>query len=100
MDVNAILSGVTIGTITFGGIIRAVFLTLVGMIVIRILLNIVDKALERSKNLTDLRVYIRSVVKILLWFIIPVRKQQTTVEQYPFQGRICLAFCRKQIYRI
>lgn len=70
MDVNAILSGVTVGTITFEGIIRAILLTLVGMIVIRILLNIVDKALERSKNLTDLRVYIRSVVKVLLWFVL------------------------------
>ena len=70
MDVNQILSGITIGTITFDGIIRAVLLTLIGMIVIRILLNIVDKTLERSKNLADLRVYIRSVAKVLLWFVL------------------------------
>lgn len=70
MDVNAILSGVTIGAITFEGIIRAVLLTLIGMVAIRILLNILDKTLEHSKNLADLRVYIRSVAKILLWFIL------------------------------
>ena len=70
MDINAIFSGVTLGAITFGGVLRGLFLILVGMIIIRIVLNIVDKMLEKSSRLNSLKVYIRSVVKVLLWFVL------------------------------
>ena len=70
MDVNAILSGVTVGSITLEGVLRAIVLVLIGMILIRIILRIVDRTLERTKSLTDLRVYIRSVANVLLWFVL------------------------------
>lgn len=70
MDFNAIFSGVTLGAITFGGVLRGLFLILVGMIIIRIVLNIVDKMLDKSNRLSSLKVYIRSVVKVLLWFVL------------------------------
>ena len=55
MDINAILSGVTLGAITFGGLLRALFIIAVGAVVIRIVLQIVDRMLEKSKSLSDLR---------------------------------------------
>ena len=70
MDINAILSGVTLGAITFGGLLRALLIIAVGAVVIRIVLQIVDRMLEKSKSLSDLRVYVRSVVKVLLWFLV------------------------------
>jgi len=70
MDINAILSGVTVGAITLSGVLRGLLLILVGMIIIRIVLNIVDKMLDKASRLSSLRVYIRSVIKILLWFVL------------------------------
>ena len=70
MDVNAILSGVTVDSITLEGVLRAIALVLIGVILIRIILKIVDQTLDRTKSLTDLRVYIRSVVNVVLWFIL------------------------------
>ena len=64
------LSGVTIGAITFGGVLKGIALILIGLIVIRIIMKIVDSALEKAKNLSSLRVYIRSVVRVLLWFLL------------------------------
>ena len=70
MDVNAILSGVTVGAITLTGVLKGVALILIGLIVIRIVMKIVDGMLDKAKNLTSLRVYIRSVVKVLLYFVL------------------------------
>ena len=65
MDINAMLSGVTIGAITFGGVLKGIALILIGLIIIRIVMKIVDRALDKAKNLSSLRVYIRSVVRVL-----------------------------------
>jgi len=70
LDVNAILSGVTVGAITLTGVLKGVALILIGLIVIRIVMKIVDGMLDKAKNLTSLRVYIRSVVKVLLYFVL------------------------------
>ena len=70
MDINAIISGVTIGAITLGGVLKGLALILIGLIVIRIVMKIVDTALEKAKNLSSLRVYIRSVVRVLLYFLL------------------------------
>ena len=70
MDINAMLSGVTIGAITFGGVLKGIALILIGMIVIRIIMKIVDGMLDKAKNLASLRVYIRSVVRVLLYFML------------------------------
>ena len=70
MDINAIVSGVTIGAITLSGVLKGLALILIGIIVIRIIMKIVDTALDKAKNLSSLRVYIRSVVRILLYFLL------------------------------
>ena len=70
MDFNAILAGVSFGALTFSGVLHALFVLVVGLIVVRIVMNIVDKMLEKSDRLADLKVYIRSAVKVLLWFLL------------------------------
>ena len=70
MDINAMLAGVSIGAITFGGVLKGIALILIGMIIIRIIMKIVDTALDKAKNLASLRVYIRSVVRVLLYFML------------------------------
>ncbi len=56
--------------IGFMGIISVLFMVLVGAIVIRIIMNMLSKLLDRSKNLASMRVYIMSSAKIGLWFIL------------------------------
>ncbi|MGE4276638.1 MAG: mechanosensitive ion channel family protein [Lawsonibacter sp.] len=58
------------GTLSLGTILRVLILALVGVIAIRILMKLVDRMLEKSKALSPLRVYIRSVVRIGLWFLL------------------------------
>lgn len=70
MDFNEVLSGVTIDAITFGGVLKGIALILIGMLIIRIVMKIVDQMLERAERLNSLRVYIRSVVKVLLYFLL------------------------------
>ena len=70
MDFNAIFSGVTLGAITFGGVLRGIALILIGLIIIRIIMKIVDQMLDKASRLQSLRVYIRSVVKVLLYFVL------------------------------
>lgn len=70
MDINAILSGVTIGAITLGGVLKGILLIAVGLLAIRVVMKIVDGALDKAERLNSLRVYIRSVVKVLLYFVL------------------------------
>ena len=67
---NVIGKTVGIKELTLGGIIRVVLLVLIGYIVIRMLMRVVDRLLERSKSMADIRVYIRSGVRIFLWFLL------------------------------
>ncbi len=64
------LGKLKLGSLTWENILQAVILILVGMMVIRILLRIVNGMLERSKSLVSLKTYIHSVVKVLLWFLL------------------------------
>ena len=61
---------VNLGALTLGGVLRVVLLVLVGMMVIRVLLKLVDRMLDNSKSLSSLKVYIRSVTKVVLWFLL------------------------------
>ena len=74
MNVQEVLESAEIkldpSALTLAGVLRIVVLVLVGIIVVRILLKMVDRMLERSKALASLRVYIRSVAKVLLWFLL------------------------------
>lgn len=66
------LVGKTVGikNLTLGGIVRVALLVLVGYVVIRMLMRVVDRLLERSKSMADIRVYISTGVKALLWFLL------------------------------
>ncbi len=75
MDVNAMLSGATAGfsitaLLNLPSILRIVLTVLVGLVAIRIIMGIVDRALEKSNSLNALGKYIRSVVRVLLWFLL------------------------------
>lgn len=74
MNAETLLSSagikIDLSALTLAGILQVIVLALVGMIVIRIVMNIVDRMLERSHSLSDLRVYIRSVIRVVLWFLL------------------------------
>ena len=77
MNPDELVSGVTesidlshVQNLGLMGIVRIVALILIGMLAIRVILNVVDKMLERSKSMVSLRTYIKSVVKVLLWFLL------------------------------
>ncbi len=75
MDINAILSGAVEGfnfaeLLDLGNILRILFTLLVGITVIRIIMRIVDRTLERSTSMKALDKYIRSVIHAVLWFML------------------------------
>lgn len=75
MDVNEILSGATEGfsfasLMNLGSILRVLFTVMVGLIAIRIIMKIVNRALERSTSMNALGKYIRSVTRVVLWFVL------------------------------
>ena len=55
---------------TMSVMVLNVFLVLAGVILIRVLTKLVGRMLERSKALASLRVYILSVFRIGLWFLL------------------------------
>lgn len=61
-----------LGALTFEMVLRTAVVLLAGIIIIRILMKIVDKMLEQSKSLQPLKVYIHSVVKVLLYFLLAI----------------------------
>lgn len=61
---------VGIKELTIGSIVRVAIMVLVGYIIIRMLMRVVDRLLDRSKSMVDIRVYIRSGVHIFLWFLL------------------------------
>ena len=73
-NVQEVLSNVAgtlnLKTLSWDAALRVVVLVLVGMAVIRVLMKLVDRLLERSKSLASLHVYIRSMVRVGLWFLL------------------------------
>ena len=75
MDIQKIftdLAGATSINLTLGAVVRLVLLVVVGVLVIRVVMKVVDRMLERSKPLASLKGYIHSVAKIGLWFLLAV----------------------------
>ena len=70
MDINELLKNIPVLNLSLGAVIRAAIILVVGGIIIRILMKFIDRMLERSKALVSLRGYIRSVIKIGLWFLV------------------------------
>ena len=76
MDVNAMLSGATAGfsltaLLNLPSILRILFTVVVGLILMKIVMGIVDRTLSKSGdgNATVAK-YIRSVVKVVLWILL------------------------------
>lgn len=67
---NIVAKAIGLKELTLGAIFRVVLMVLIGYIVIRMLMRVVDRLLERSKSMVDIRVYISSGVKIFLWFLL------------------------------
>ena len=67
---QAIGKAVGIRDLTPGDVIRVAAMVLVGMLVIRLLMRMADRLLDRSKSLADIKVYIRSALRIFLWFLL------------------------------
>ena len=68
-----ILAGLTGGIHldqSLNSVLRVALLLLIGVVLTRVLTGVVDRMLQRAKGMASLRVYIRSVVRIGLWFLI------------------------------
>lgn len=74
MSTDEIVSGVVSGldprALDLSTVLRVAVVILVGIILIRILMRIVDRALARAKSMNAVGKYIRSVVNVLLWFLL------------------------------
>lgn len=56
--------------LTLGDILRIIVMILVGVVLIRVLTKVADRMLQRSKALVSLRVYVLSVFRVGLWFLL------------------------------
>lgn len=76
MNVDSILEsvvgGFSVGTITATSVLRVILILIIGYFAIRLLMKMVDRLLERASALEALKVYIHSVVKVLLWFVLVI----------------------------
>ena len=71
--------GETLGTqnLTLGAVVRVVVLVLAGWLLIRVLMKMVDRLLEKSKAVAAIKPYIRSAVRVLLWFLLALMLAET-----------------------
>lgn len=55
---------------TVSALLRVALMALVGLVIIRLLMRIVDRLLDRAKSVVDIRIYIRSAIHVFLWFLL------------------------------
>ena len=74
MNVDETLSGLglklNLGALTLNKVVHVLLLALIGVVVIRVILKLLDGMLARSKSLKSLSHYIHSVAKIAMAFIL------------------------------
>ena len=74
MKLDAVLSGLGLklnpGALTMDKVVHVLLLALIGVVVIRVILKLLDGMLARSKSLKPLSRYIHSVAKISMAFIL------------------------------
>ncbi len=56
--------------LSLNSVLRVLVLILAGAVLVRVLTRLADKMLARSKGMASLRVYILSVIRIGLWFLV------------------------------
>ena len=76
MDFNAMFSGATAGfsfgdLLNLGSILRILFTIVVGLIMMKIVMGIVDRTLSKSgSHNVALGKYLRSVIKVIMWILL------------------------------
>ncbi|MBE7008899.1 MAG: mechanosensitive ion channel family protein, partial [Ruminococcaceae bacterium] len=72
MDVSTLLSesGVSFGTLTLAAAGKALLSFVVGVVLIRVLLTLLDRGFERSEKLSPLKKHIRPIVKTMLVIVL------------------------------
>ena len=72
MDVTELISesGISIGTLTLTTALKAAATLIVGLVLIRVLLNLVGRALDRSEKLSPLKKHVRSILKTVLGIVL------------------------------
>ena len=71
--------GKTVGIqeLTLGGLLRVGVLILVGWLVIRTLMRMVDRLLDRNKAVAAVKTYIHTAVHVFLWFLLALMLAET-----------------------
>ena len=68
--VTTMAQGLGLKDMSLGKIAGVALLVLVGVLVIRMVLRVVDRMLARSKSLGGVQVYIRATVRVVLWVLL------------------------------
>jgi len=63
--------------LTLAALLRVAGLLLVGWLVIRVLMRMVDRLLDRSKSVAAIRAYIHTAVNVFLWFLLALMLAET-----------------------
>lgn len=63
--------------LTLGSVLRVTLLILVGWLVIRVLMGMVDRMLDKSKSMAAIKTYIHTIVNIFLWFLLMLMVAET-----------------------
>ena len=69
-EVFANLTGGLRLDLSLNSVLRVLVLILAGAVLVRVLTRVADRMLQRSKGMASLRVYILSVIRIGLWFLV------------------------------
>lgn len=67
---NVVAKTLGLQELTLGSLLRVALIVLVGCLIIKLLMRVVDRLLERNKAVADIRAYIRSGIEIFLWFLL------------------------------
>lgn len=67
---NMAAHAVGLKELTVSSLVRVALMVLVGFVIIRVLMRVVDRLLDRAKSVADVRVYIRSAIHVFLWFLL------------------------------
>ncbi|MBO4913980.1 MAG: mechanosensitive ion channel family protein, partial [Oscillospiraceae bacterium] len=72
MDISSLLSdsGVSLGTLTLASAVKALCVLVVGIILIKVLLTLIDKGFDHSEKLSPLKKHIRPVIKTVLGVVL------------------------------
>ncbi len=68
--VSKLIKELNLAHLTISMVLRLVIVVSLGLIAMRAILKLTDRILDRAKNLSRLRVYVRSAVKVLLVFLL------------------------------